>query len=740
MFSDYRRDLGMVYLMIGIGLTMLLYSRPLQAQNSVGIGTNAPNKHAVLELASPNNNQGLLLPRLTTAQRTNPAFTATLSSTDNGLIIFDKTNNQFYYWKDSQWAIIGESSTSTNGSAWRSGAGLPADNLGTTGDFYLDSSQGIIYKKEDGTYKLTLKIAGQPGPQGLTGPVGPQGLAGQKGDTGPQGLSGIPGMKGNTGEHGIQGIKGDIGPQGLPGIQGDKGDIGPQGLQGIAGTQGIQGLKGEKGDQGNAGLTGPQGDNGTQGLPGLKGDTGNTGAQGVAGAKGDDGAQGIQGLKGEQGNTGAQGLQGIPGVKGDKGDTGDTGAQGLQGIQGLKGDTGDRGAQGLAGTKGDQGNAGLQGLQGIPGLKGDQGDTGLTGLQGPAGNISALTDSKILVGNAANTPTEVKISQDGDLDNTGALTVTGLRNIPMAAITPTNGQVLQMNGSTWTPTTITGVLSGGTTDYLPKWSSANSLTNSKVLDNGTDVGIGTTTPDAALHIRKDGAVTQEVSMLILEANNGGGGSGPVLHFRNKPAASVNYMAAIAVIDSANDARMEFRVVNDNLPTLAPLTKSSTRMVIVDNGNVGIGNNTPAQKLTVAGTLGIIETGTLPSHYTIFQGGDQATNITYTLPTTAPTANGQVLTSTTNGVMTWSTSSIIKLTLSVNIGIIPANGYVNQTFTVSGATAGSSVAISPANDLPDNVVIAYARVSAADTVTVRFMNTGGGAQDLVSMNYYLSVIK
>ena len=36
---------------------------------SVGINTNSPNENAVLELVSPNSNQGFLVPRLTSAQR-----------------------------------------------------------------------------------------------------------------------------------------------------------------------------------------------------------------------------------------------------------------------------------------------------------------------------------------------------------------------------------------------------------------------------------------------------------------------------------------------------------------------------------------------------------------------------------------------------------------------------------------------------------------------------------------------
>ena len=44
----------------------------------VGIGVQNPNPNAVLELVSPNNNQGLLVPKMTTAERTATSFTNNL--------------------------------------------------------------------------------------------------------------------------------------------------------------------------------------------------------------------------------------------------------------------------------------------------------------------------------------------------------------------------------------------------------------------------------------------------------------------------------------------------------------------------------------------------------------------------------------------------------------------------------------------------------------------------------------
>jgi hypothetical protein len=66
----------------------------------VGIGTETPNPKAVLELKSPGNNQGFLVPRLTTAQRT---AISGLTAAENGLMVYDATEQKFYYYQHPQW-------------------------------------------------------------------------------------------------------------------------------------------------------------------------------------------------------------------------------------------------------------------------------------------------------------------------------------------------------------------------------------------------------------------------------------------------------------------------------------------------------------------------------------------------------------------------------------------------------------------------------------------------------------
>ena len=87
----------------------ILFSYSTKAQKTVGIGTiNDLNSNAVLHLVAPDNDQGFLVPGLTTSQRTAASFTSKLSSNDDGLLVFDKDESKFYYWKENAWvALIG---------------------------------------------------------------------------------------------------------------------------------------------------------------------------------------------------------------------------------------------------------------------------------------------------------------------------------------------------------------------------------------------------------------------------------------------------------------------------------------------------------------------------------------------------------------------------------------------------------------------------------------------------------
>jgi hypothetical protein len=194
-----------------LAIILFLLQMQASAQQNVGIGTTTPNSSSILDLSATN--KGLLIPRMTTAQR------AAIVTPAAGLLVYDTNFNQFWYF---------------DGTIWVQAIGP----MGPTGP------QGI---------------AGSTGLQGTQGVTGPSGVNGLQGPTGQQGLQGVTGP---TGQAGIQGV---TGPTGMAGIQGATGPSGADGVQGPTGQQGVQGLTGPSGADGALGPTGLQGPTGADG-------------------------------------------------------------------------------------------------------------------------------------------------------------------------------------------------------------------------------------------------------------------------------------------------------------------------------------------------------------------------------------------------------------------------------------------------------------------------------------------
>lgn len=72
---------------------------------AVGINTSSPNSNSVLDVVSGNNNKGILIPRLTEAQRNAIVINKPL---DNGLTIYNTTEDCFNYWSfaDDEWKSV----------------------------------------------------------------------------------------------------------------------------------------------------------------------------------------------------------------------------------------------------------------------------------------------------------------------------------------------------------------------------------------------------------------------------------------------------------------------------------------------------------------------------------------------------------------------------------------------------------------------------------------------------------
>jgi|GEM_PF-5678296 len=92
----------------------------------------------------------------------------------------------------------------------------------------------------------------------------------------------------------------------------------------------------------------------------------------------------------------------------------------------------------------------------------------------------------LFVGDNTNTAAGVALTGDASVNATGVMTVTGLRGTPVSPNTPATNQILQFNGSSWSPADPAGQgLTGSETNgNLVKWTGTSSVANSLVRDNG----------------------------------------------------------------------------------------------------------------------------------------------------------------------------------------------------------------------------------------------------------------
>ncbi len=176
-------------------------------------------------------------------------------------------------------------------------------------------------------------------------------------------------------------------------------------------------------------------------------------------------------------------------------------------------------------------------------------------------------------------------------------------NVGIATINPgkaldVNGDIRASNGGAFYGdgshlTGISGTVSGLTTNYHVKAASATTLTNSIVYDDGTNVGISTSTPVMKLEIL--GAAYG------LPANSGTAQTGGVARFRDSRASGD---VVLDIGDSAGTnatwlQSTDMRALNTNYALL----------LNPNGGNVGIGTTTPDSQLTIFGGAGISIEGT-----------------------------------------------------------------------------------------------------------------------------------
>ncbi|CAN5807477.1 hypothetical protein BH11BAC7_BH11BAC7_12850 [soil metagenome] len=449
-----------------------------------------------------------------------------------------------------------------------------------------------------GSYSVwSVNLNGAPGPAGPAGPTGASGATG---------LTGTAGATGAAGPTGLQGIAGAAGPTGTAGAAGATGAAGPTGSIGLTGSAGA------------TGGTGPAGANGATGATGTAGATGATGPL-VAGTYG-------QTLYNNGSTWVATGTI-TNDVTNDRVGIGTTSpANQLHVVENsgpvsILAESADANYSSIyinatSGTAtpmiGFERQSTLRGYTGINASNNwflavgsftnaitGSGTTGFIGV-----NTSSATERFHVYGSVAATTQRIMM-ENANTSSAAAITAKGpastndvfeMIHYGSAASGSTAGGLINLANLSqlYTGAGAGALLLQTVTSNPMYFATANTLR--MTLNTQGYLGIGTSNPNERLHLKED--VNSQVG-LIIENTNPGSSSGERISFDDENGS----IAGIMMSDITSSTGSAMTLFN-NRPsgTMRFNVGSNTKMMIANNGYVGIGNNftTPGGFLHVKG--------------------------------------------------------------------------------------------------------------------------------------------
>ena len=121
----------------------------------------------------------------------------------------------------------------------------------------------------------------------------------------------------------------------------------------------------------------------------------------------------------------------------------------------------------------------------------------------------------------------------------------------------------------------------GTTNYVTRWTDANTLGTSTIYDNGTNVGIGTASPSSMLHMVM-GSSSGLANYVIIQSNSTQAYQGGIL--LNNRSLSGSYSLKISASNSDSDsAAAQFGYVINSDP--GTFLNDGSSLEIRKSGNI-----------------------------------------------------------------------------------------------------------------------------------------------------------
>ena len=297
-----------------------------------------------------------------------------------------------------------------------------------------------------------------------------------------------------------------------------------------------------------------------------------------------------------------------------------------------------------------------------------------------------------------------------------------------------SGQVLSSTGTgtDWVSLSeITGVDGTGTANYVTKWQDANTVTNSVMYDDGTNIGIGTTSPGYKLDV--NGSLNVGANVYNSIGGNkafAGNGSSQLYFYTGTTALTVRNNADNATLITITDggklgigntspngmlsfaddvvtrkivmwdgaANNDYQFYGFGVESSTMIqsvydstdrflwvagTGTTTRnelMVVQGNGNVGIGTTNPSRKLHIYGSNPSSLIQDSSTGYPYLQLSNSTGNFYFSIDNTAGTgfgtANARFIYSDGNYPMIFVTNDIerIRITGGGNVGIGTTSPY------------------------------------------------------------------